>query len=92
MENTQDRAERRRQLYVSLTRVRDLLIIVGAPKKVTMNGSRDIVIPSEAFGIKNHGAMLLQSIWTHLHKSGKSQISSLTHRHYTNMMRLWMPN
>ena len=71
MENTQDRAERRRQLYVSLTRVRDLLIIVGAPKKVTMNGSRDIVIPSEAFGIENHGAMLLQSIWTHLHKSGE---------------------
>jgi len=69
MENTQDRAERRRQLYVSLTRVKDLLIIVGAPKKVTMDDNGSLVIPSKAFGIGNHGAMLLQSLWTHLHKS-----------------------
>ena len=92
MENTQDRAEHRRQLYVSLTRVKDLLIIVGAPKSHN-EWKWGYCNSIQGFWYQKPWSDVVAIDLDAFTQVGEmSQISSLTHRHYTNMMHLWMPN
>jgi ATP-dependent exoDNAse (exonuclease V) beta subunit len=62
MDDGQQRAERRRQFYVALTRARDRLIIVGSPSKGAAIDQSGSIVIERSDGRQNMGQMFLDGL------------------------------